>query len=355
MAGDGSNPATAVRPGEELDWLALDRCLKKALPGLAGEPIVSQFAGGNSNLTYRLQYDNDDLVVRRPPFGTKARSAHSMIREYRIMKQLKPVFSTVPDVLYYSDDESIIGSEFYVMRKVPGQLIKDRIPTSWRFTEQDTRRLCRHFWEKLIELHSVEPEAAGLESFGKPQGYVRRQVTGWNARFGKARTDDVDEFSDVRSWLEASIPEESGRHAILHGDYRIDNVILDNDDPGRILAVLDWEICAIGDPLMDLGSALAYWIEEDDPPQLKSLLMQPSNAAGMMTRREILELYSQRTGLDTGDFRFFGVYGYWRVAVILQQIYYRYYHGQTEDPRFRSFGVAVQNLGGHCRKLIAGS
>lgn len=353
MSLEGSNPATAVRRGEELDWAALDCRLKQVLPQLEGEPEVSQFAGGNSNLTYRLQYANDDLVVRRPPFGTKALSAHSMIREYRVMKQLRPVFPTVPEVLYYSDDESVIGSEFYVMRKVPGQIIKERIPASWGYSARDTRRLCRHFWEKLIELHAVNAESAGLGSFGKPRGYVRRQVSGWNARFGKARTEDVDEFEDIRSWLEASMPQESEHHSVLHGDYRIDNVILDNADPGRILAVLDWEICALGDPLMDLGSALAYWIEDDDPPQLKALLMQPSNAPGMLTRREILDMYTQRTGLDTTDFSFYHVYGYWRVAVILQQIYYRFFHGQTQDPRFRTFGIAVQNLGEHCRTLIA--
>lgn len=352
MTEEASNPATGVRSGEELDWVALDRYLKSEIPYLEGEPAVSQFAGGNSNLTYRLRYVNDDLVIRRPPFGTKAKSAHSMSREYRVMKHLMPVFSAVPEVLCYSDDETVIGSEFYVMRKVPGQLIKEQIPSAWGFTAEDTRRFCGRFWEKLIELHSVDYEAAGLGTFGKPEGYVSRQIAGWNQRFGKARTPDVDGFSDVRDWLENSLPAESGRYAILHGDYRIDNVILDESDPCRIRAVLDWEICALGDPLMDLGSALAYWIEEDDPPQLKSLLMQPSNAPGMLSRREILDLYSEKTGLDTSNFGFYQVYGCWRVAVILQQIYYRFYHGQTADPRFRHFGMAVQNLGEHCRRLI---
>ena len=162
------NPTTAVRAGEELDWAALDQHLKKVIPGLSGAPVVSQFAGGNSNLTYRLQYENDDLVVRRPPFGTKAKSAHSMIREYRIMSQLKPLFPSVPDTLHYSDDESIIGSEFYVMRKVEGQLIKQTIPPSWNFTDADSHRFCTLFWEKLIELHQVDYLKAGLGDFGKP-------------------------------------------------------------------------------------------------------------------------------------------------------------------------------------------
>jgi len=348
------NPTTAVRSGEELDWKRLDEVLKQAMPTLRGEPAISQFAGGNSNLTYRLEYENDDLVVRRPPFGTKAKSAHSMIREYRIMNELKPVYPAVPDTLYYSDDDSIIGSEFYVMRKVEGQLIKETLPPEWSFTAEDTRRFCIRFWEKLIELHQVDYVAAGLGDFGKPEGYVERQILGWNRRFDRAITPDVDEFSDVRNWLEANIPPESGKHSVLHGDFRIDNVVLDKDDPCRILALLDWEICALGDPLMDLGSSLAYWMEAGDPPQLKSLLMQPSSAPGMLTRREILDLYQEQTGLDTSDFTFYLVYGYFRVAVILQQIYYRYFHGQTQDKRFKTFGMATQQLGEHCQRLIQG-
>jgi aminoglycoside phosphotransferase (APT) family kinase protein len=346
------NPSAPVRSGEELDWQALDRRLHEVIPGLEGRPEISQFASGNSNLTYRLQYRNEDLVVRRPPFGTKAKSAHSMIREYRIMNALKPVYACVPDTLYYSDDESIIGSEFYVMRKVEGQVIKQTIPDDWGFTAVDTRRFCRQFWEKLIELHQVDYHAVGLEDFGKPEGYMQRQVLGWNGRYERVITPDVGEFSDVRRWLETNMPVGSGHHAVLHGDYRIDNVILGNQDPAEIQAVLDWEICALGEPLMDLGNALAYWMEPDDPPYLRALQMQPSTAEGMMTRAEILTLYGELTGRDTSGFLFYLVYGYFRNAVILQQIYYRFYHGQTQDKRFQTFGAATRNLGEHCRLLI---
>jgi len=351
----GGNPTTAVRKGEELDWHALDRHLKSVLPYLEGEPEVSQFAGGNSNLTYRLKYVNDDLVVRRPPFGTKAKSAHSMIREYRVMNALKPVFPSVPETLCYSDDEAIIGSEFYVMRKLDGVLVKHRFPAQWHLSTGDMRRFCTCFWEKLIELHQVDYIDAGLADFGKPEGYVARQVAGWNGRFERVITPDVDRFSAVREWLVANMPADSGRHSILHGDYRIDNVIFDRHDPCAILAVLDWEICALGDPLMDLGNSLAYWVQQDDPEELKQLLVQPSNAPGMLTRREILDLYRDRTGLDTSNFTFYLVYGYWRLAVILQQIYYRYFHAQTQDQRFRTFGVLVQRLGEHCQRLVAAS
>ena len=353
MTSDSSNPTTPVRKGEDLDWPALDRHLKSVLPHLEGEAEISQFASGKSNLTYRLKYANDDLVVRRPPFGAKAKSAHSMIREYRIMSKLRPVYASVPETLYYSDDESVIGSEFYVMRKVDGVLIGNQIPKEWNFTADDTRQFCTGFWEKLIELHQVDPAAAGLGDFGKPVGYIERQVHGWNRRFEKVITPDVDHFSNVRDWLASNLPTESARHSILHGDYRIDNVILDGQNPCNILAVLDWEICALGDPLMDLGNSLAYWIQDDDPPGLRNLAVQPSNAPGMLKRSEILELYVSRTGVDTSNFTFYQVYGYWRLVVILQQIYFRYFHGQTSDKRFKMFGVSVQHLGEHCEKLIS--
>jgi aminoglycoside phosphotransferase (APT) family kinase protein len=348
-----NNTTSPVREGEELDWDALDRHLKTVLPGLEGKPEVSQFQGGASNLTYRLEYRNENLVVRRPPFGTKAKSAHSMIREYRIMNSLKPVYPSVPDTLYYSDDEDIIGSEFYVMRQVEGQVINKTIPPQWQFTAADTRRFCINFWDKLIELHQVDYVAAGLGDFGKPQGYAERQVLGWNRRYERAITPDVSEFADVRKWLVENLPSESGRHSVLHGDFRIDNVILAKDDPCNILAVLDWEICALGDPLMDLGNALAYWTQADDPHYLQNLIMQPSSAPGMLSRREVLDFYEQRTAIDTSDFAFYEVYGYWRNTVILQQIYYRYFHGQTHDQRFRIFGQLVQSLGEHCQSLLS--
>jgi aminoglycoside phosphotransferase (APT) family kinase protein len=239
------------------------------------------------------------------------------------------------------------------MRKTEGQVIRSAIPAGWQFTAADTRRFCMAFWDKLIELHQVDYNAAGLADFGKPAGYAKRQILGWNRRFERAITDDVSKFDDVKDWLEQNIPPETGRHSILHGDFRMDNVILDEHDPCEISAVLDWEICALGDPLMDLGNALAYWTQADDPDYLKKLITQPSAAPGMLTRREILAYYQQKTAIDIPDFTFYKVYGYWRNTVILQQIYYRYFHGQTRDKRFSVFGGLVQRLGEHCRRLIA--
>ena len=346
------NPTLAVRSGEELDWPALDAFLKSKLAYLQGEPEISQYPAGNSNLTYRLRYPDHDLVVRRPPFGTKAKSAHSMLREYRVMTALRPQFASVPEALLYSDDESVIGAEFYVMRRVEGQVVSGRIPADWGFTKADTRRFCEAFWKKLIELHKVDYLEAGLGDFGKPEGYAQRQVSGWNGRFQKARTPDVDAFEDLQVWLEENIPVSPDQASVLHGDYRMDNVILDPSDPCRISAVLDWEICALGDPLMDLGNALAYWVEAGDPDSLQSLKLQPSDAPGMLNRNEILQLYSQETGRDTSDFIFYYTYGIFRNAVILQQIYYRYYNGQTQDKRFSTFGRLAQSLALQCGTII---
>lgn len=343
-----------VRKGESLDWTSLDTYLKNTIPNLSGQPDISQYPAGNSNLTYCLRYPDAELVVRRPPFGSTVKSAHSMIREYRIMKALKPVFETVPEVLAYSDDESIIGAEFYVMRRVAGQVAGDReLPEDWGFSQDDTRRLCISFWTKLIELHQVDYLAAGLEDFGRPEGYARRQVEGWNGRMQTAATADGETFEDVQGWLLENLPSEEPAPAILHGDFRLDNVILDKEDPFKVIALLDWEICALGNPLMDLGNALAYWIEPDDPAYLQALMMQPSSAPGMLRRVEVLDLYAEKTTLDVSDFTFYYTYGLFRNIVILQQIYYRYFHKITQDKRFEKFGQLVQAIGNHCRGLIA--
>jgi aminoglycoside phosphotransferase (APT) family kinase protein len=344
----------AVRKDENLDWQALDRYLQDKIPGLDGQPDISQYPAGNSNLTYCLRYPNAELVVRRPPFGSKVKSAHSMIREYRIMKALKPVFDAVPEVLAYSDDERIIGTEFYVMRRVEGVVAGERdLPVEWGLTESDTRRLCISFWSKLIDLHQVNYIDAGLEDFGRPAGYARRQIDGWKGRMQAAATADGETFEDVQDWLISNLPEEEPAATILHGDYRLDNVILDKDDPCKVIALLDWEICALGNPLMDLGNALAYWVEPQDPACLQTLMLQPSSAPGMLSRQEILNLYSSKTALDTSDFTFYYTYGIFRNAVILQQIYYRSFHKMTADARFQKFGSLVQALGKHCRELIA--
>lgn len=346
------NDTVTVRKGEELDIAAIDAVLKAHVKGLEGNASVTQYPSGASNLTYALDYPERRLVLRRPPFGTRPKSGHDMHREYRIMTELAPAFPTVPKTLYYTDDESIIGAEFYVMDRSEGHLIHNDIPENWNWSAKETRALCENFFTKLVELHAVDYKVIGLADFGRPEGYVSRQILGWNSRYEKAWTDDVEKFEDVRDWLEANMPAQERGAAIVHGDFRIDNCILKQDDPTQIEAILDWEISALGDPLMDLGNTLAYWIEKDDPEFMKLMVRQPSQAEGMMTRQEILEFYAEKSGADISGFQFYYVYGIFRLAVIIQQIYYRFYHGQTDNPRFKDYGQMVNALGKLARNKI---
>jgi aminoglycoside phosphotransferase (APT) family kinase protein len=352
------NEAGAVREGEELDVTAVDRILKNNIDGLSGQPEISQFSGGSSNLTYLIQYPDSaagkgrELVLRRPPFGAKAKSAHNMAREYEIMTALKAGFATVPETYFYSGDETLIGSEFFVMQRVPGTLIGRELPTEWNLSAVDTRKLAFSIFDKLIDLHQLDYKAVGLVDFGKPEGYVKRQVEGWSGRYVKALTDDVEDYADIRQWLLDKMPAKESRHSIVHGDFRIDNVILSPNDHFQVDAVLDWELSTFGDPLMDLANTLAYWVQADDGEVMQNLVIQPSNAPGMPSRAELLNYYAERTGISINNFDFYAVYGYFRNAVILQQIYYRYKHGQTTNPKFAMFGFAVGVLGEHCRQLI---
>lgn len=346
------NTAVDVRKGDELDLAAVDVALKKNVADLSGTPKVKQYPSGASNLTYALEYPDRSLVLRRPPTGTRPKSGHDMHREYRIMTELAPAFPAVPKTLYYTDDENIIGAEFYVMERTEGHLIHNDIPKDWGWGEAEGRALCEEFFTKLVDLHGVDYEAIGLGNFGKPEGYVSRQILGWNRRYEKAWTEDVQKFDDVRDWLEANMPKTERGAAVVHGDYRIDNCILNKDDPTKIEAILDWEISALGDPMMDLGNTLSYWIEADDPEFMHMMVRQPSKAPGMMTRQEILDFYAAKSGADVSEFQFYYVYGIFRLAVILQQIYYRFYHGQTDNPRFKDYGQMVNALGELARHKI---
>ncbi len=318
---------------------------------LEGEMTVHQFPAGASNLTYLLTFENRELVLRRPPHGTKAKSAHDMSREYRVLSGVRKAYPHVPEVLLYTDDESIIGSEFYVMERAVGNLVLRDFPPEWGFGAEDCRKFCLSFLDRLIELHQVDYRAIGLENLGKPEGYATRQILGWNKRYVNARTDDAPDCEVIRTWLEERIPQESGA-CVIHGDFRIDNLIVDAEDPFNIVAVLDWEMATLGDPLMDLGNSLAYWIQADDAAGLLSMRKQPSNAPGMLTREEMVAYYAERTDTDIGDFDFYLVYGVFRLAVILQQIYYRFYHGQTKDERFGGMIDQVWELEKRCLEII---
>ena len=340
-----------MRAGEELDVARVDAWLKERVPGLLGTPEATQYSGGASNWTYRLRYPSHDFVLRRPPAGTKARSAHDMSREYRIQKALRPAFPCVPAMVAFCDDPAVIGCDFYVMERLEGLIPRRELPAGPEWTPGTTRTLCLRMLDTLVALHQVDPAAVGLDVMSKGPGYPRRQVEGWCDRYEKARTWNVPRCAGVMRWLKAHIPEDV-RACVIHNDFRFDNLVLDASDATRVAGVLDWEMSTVGDPLMDLGCALAYWVQADDDPFIRSLRRQPTHHPGMLTRREVIEYYGAKTGLPTAGWRFYEVYGLFRLAVIAQQIYYRYHHGQTRNPAFRRYWLMVTYLAWRCRRII---
>ncbi|MFJ4344348.1 phosphotransferase family protein [Pseudomonas sp. NPDC089401] len=332
-----TDQSTQVRPGEELDAAVIDPYLKANIAGLDGTPRISQFPGGASNLTYLVSYPGRDFVLRRPPFGQKAKSAHDMGREFRILNQLNKGFPYCPKAYAHCTDAALIGGEFYVMERVEGIILRSDIPAELGLDAGRSEALCKSFIDRLVELHQVDYDACGLADLGKPEGYVQRQIEGWTSRYEKALTPDAPRWEKVIAWLREKMPADHPRPGIIHNDYRFDNVILDADNPMRIIGVLDWEMATIGDPLMDLGNSLAYWIEASDPAPVQLMRRQPSNAPGMLTRRQFVDYYAERAGIRLDNFDYYYCYGLFRLAGIVQQIYYRFYHGQTQDKRFAQF------------------
>lgn len=350
MTQDFLDKSKPVRSGEELPIEKIDAWLKQHISGLSGSAEVTQYTGGASNWTYRLKYPSHDLVLRCPPKGTKAASAHDMSREYNIQKALMPYYP-VPEMLAFCNDQSVMGADFYVMRHVKGIIPRANLPRGLELSQEQTRQLCINVIDALIQLHKIDIEKTGLNKFGKGTGYVQRQIEGWSGRYVKARTWNVPRFMLVMDWLKNNMPAEE-RQCIIHGDFRFDNVILSPDDPMKIIGVLDWEMATIGDPLMDLGNSLAYWVQADDDFLNKKLRRQPTHLPGMMTRNEVIEYYCGKMDFNPGNFTFYQVYGLFRLAVIAQQIYYRYFHKQTRNPAFKNFWIMVHYLNWRCRKLI---
>ena len=310
-------------------------------------PDVFQFRSGASNLTYLLKYPDRELVLRRPPVGTKAVSAHDMKREFLIQSRLKPVYDLVPTVIALCEDHSILGSDFYVMDRIQGEIFRRDVPET--LTKEDISVMAHSLVSGLAQLHSVD--ASVLNQLNKGPGYVTRQVEGWSKRYRNALTDDVPDGEDVMRWLDANKPDDVGS-CIIHGDWRIDNMVFDLGQK-KLVGVLDWELATVGDPLMDLGSALAYWIDKDDEPMFASLRRQPSHLDGMPTRREFIAKYLELSGRKCDDFTFYEVFGLFRLTVIIQQIWARYKAGQTTNPAFKGFGMGVNILINRAQGLIS--
>jgi len=345
----GVDIAGAIRAGEELDAARVDEWLKPLVPGLAGSPKVTQFSGGASNWTYRLEYENHDLILRRPPAGTKAKSAHDMGREYKVQKALAPVFPYVPEMIAHCTDLSVIGVEFYVMRRIAGIIPRAKLGVS--MSAEDTRTLCLHVIDTLIDLHKVDVEKSGLSSLGKGAGYAERQIKGWSDRYQKARTWNVPKYHSVIAWLEKNTPSDIAT-CVIHNDFRFDNVILDPNQPTNVIGVLDWELATLGDPLMDLGNSLAYWVQADDDFFARQTRRQPTHLPGMLTRDEVVAYYCKKTGFSPTNWAFYEVYGLFRLAGILQQINYRYHHRQTRNPAFKNFWLLVNYFHWRCKRIL---
>jgi aminoglycoside phosphotransferase (APT) family kinase protein len=347
--------ATSIRRGEELDLPALEKFLAERLPDYAGTLEAQQFPSGYSNLTYLLKVGDRKLVLRRPPFGTKAKSAHDMGREFKVLSGLRPLFPYCPEPLVYCQDESVLGSEFYLMSCIEGMIVRKDYPPELEMTPEQVRQQFFKLIDVMAELHKVDYKAAGLDELGKPEGYVERQVKGWSKRYRAARTDDAPEFEFTMNWLREKMPGDSGHVGVIHNDFKLDNVIWDSQDPMRLIGVLDWEMATLGDPLMDLGSTLGYWVEKGDPDFLRAGRLMPTDVQGAPTREEIVQRYSERTGYSMEHMDFYFCFGLFRLAVIAQQIYYRYYHGQTADQRFAECINWVHGLERMCNELIDGS
>lgn len=340
-----------IRSGEELDAAAVREFFDKQIDDLSGETVITQFPGGASNLTYQVSIGDQDYILRRPPFGKIAKSAHDMLREANIMKTLKPVYPYVPNIVATCDDHDVLGCDFYVMEKLTGIIPRQNMPKELELSETQTHDLCLSVIDKLIELHKVEVKGTELEKLGKGIGYVQRQINGWSDRYVKSITPDATDFESVMDWLKANMPEDVGQ-VLIHNDFRFDNVVLNPSNPNEVIGVLDWEMATIGDPLMDLGNSLAYWVQADDDPQFQMMRRQPTHIKGMLTRDEVVQYYLDKTGRSLDSFVFYEVYGLFRLAVIIQQIYYRFYHGQTQDKRFAGFVHAAKYLESRCLKLI---
>ena len=328
--------AKTVRDGESLDSEKLSGFLEKTFGPSKKSLEVKQFPSGYSNLTYLIDWADKEFVLRRPPFVTKAKTAHDMGREFKVLNGLSTCFPFSPKVLAFCEDLGVLDCNFYLMEKLEGIILRKNFPPDLDFNPQKTRSLCENLVKVQARLHNLDYVSAGLDELGKPDGYVSRQIYGWSKRYLAAKTPDATGFEKVMEWLANNIPEEKGS-ALIHNDYKLDNVVLNPDKPTEIIGVLDWEMATLGDPLMDLGSSLAYWVQSDDPDFLQMIRLMPTSEAGALTRKEIVDLYFQESSLKPEDFSFYYCYGLFRLAGIVQQIYYRYYHGQTKDERFKGF------------------
>lgn len=332
-----------VRPDERFDVEALASYLQGKLPGTENQLVVRQFGGGAANLTYLLDYSTHEYVLRRPPLGPVAKTAHDMAREYKVLSVLYRAFPYAPRAFLYCEDPQIIGADFFIMERRHGIVVRRSIPAQFDGLPRAQRRMSEALVDALAAFHAVDYEALGLSGLGKPAGFVERQIEGWYRRWQKAKLHDLPEMDAVYAWLKENLPTAPGS-SLVHNDFKLDNIMLAAGDPGRVVAVFDWDMCTLGDPLSDLGALLSYWTEPGDPPYMQALAMMPVGDMGFMTRDELVQRYAQKSGRSVSNINFYNALGLFRLTVIIAQIYIRYKRGQTQDKRFAAFEVMIPLL-----------
>ena len=341
-----------MRKGEDFDLAATERYIREHIENLPeGELEVRQFPSGASNLTYLVKIGNWEGVLRRPPLGPVPPKAHDMGRESRLLIKLHDAFPLAPKPYCFCEDESVIGAPFYVMERRKGVIVDDSFPEGVEPTEELRRGMSQMVVDTLVDLHTVDWQKAGLGDLGRPEGFLERQVKGWIGRYDKAKTEQIEEVAPLTEWIQKNIPE-SPPATIVHNDYKLNNLLLNPEDLTEVRAVLDWEMTTIGDPLFDLAVSLSYWVEAGDSQELKEVLPTVADTPGFMTRKEFIDYYSQRSGRDLSDMHWYLVFGYFKLAVILQQIYARWHNGQTKDERFANFNERVKNVIVHAHDLV---
>jgi aminoglycoside phosphotransferase (APT) family kinase protein len=332
-----------IRTGEEIDTQALALYLRGKIEGAERGISIQQFPGGHSNLTYLLSAGGREYVLRRPPLGPVAPKAHDMAREYRVLEAVHPVFPPAPRVFLLCEDAAVIGSTFYLMERRHGIVLRRDFPPELSGDAALPGRISEGFIDCLAQLHAIDIERHGLAALGRPEGFLERQVHGWTDRWARAKTEELAGMDKLVRWLDERLPA-SGRATLVHNDFKLDNTMVDVNNPGRVEAVLDWEMTTVGDPLADLGCTLCYWSQAGDPEFRGGALSGITAAPGWYTRAELVQRYASQTGRDVTDLGYYEVFGLFKLGVILQQIYFRYHRGQTSDERFRDFHLRVRGL-----------
>jgi aminoglycoside phosphotransferase (APT) family kinase protein len=348
---EGRSDVAAVRTGEELDTAALGEYLRDKIEGMDSGIEIQQFPSGHSNLTYLLATDTHEYVLRRAPLGPVAAKAHDMAREYHLLRSVHPHFAEAPNVFHLCADPAVIGAVFYIMERRRGVILRESVPPQIQCLPDYGHVISEAFIDCMVRLHAVDVRSSGLIALGKPDGFLERQVHGWAERWQRAKTEDLPEMGTVIEWLSDALPTSSPA-TLVHNDYKLDNVMLSAESPDRIEAVLDWEMSTVGDPLVDVGLTLCYW-HWAAAPELGSHGVQALTAnPEWYSREEFIARYAERTGRDLSRIAYYEILGIFKLAVILQQIYYRFHRGQTSDLRFRDFDVRVKGLAKLAASLV---